>query len=263
MIGKLLMQSETIRKLSFTGSCPVGQLLYAGSAQTLKKLTLELGGHAPLIVCADADLSLAVQESIKAKFRNNGQTCIAATRFFVHDSLIHSYISQLKEALSKLSVGSPFDPKTDLTNVLHPSAVQKIQAHIKDALEKGAKLEYGGEAPYQPTILSGMTQQMLAFQEETFAPLVSVATFHTDEEAIAMANKTPYGLAGYLFTQDIKRANTLASQLQVGVVGVNDGSPSAAQLSFGGIKQSGFGREGGPFGLREYLVDKSLSFHFA
>lgn len=262
LIGQSLLKSPVIRKLSFTGSCEVGRLLYAGSSETLKKLTLELGGHAPLIVCEDAEISLAVQESVKAKFRNNGQTCIAATRFFIQQSVLPAYLSQLKTAVSQLRIGSPFDVRTEITTTLHPSVEDKIRVHLVDALDQGAKLEYGGEFPYQPTILSGVKPHMLAFQEETFGPLISILSFDRDEEAIALANQNPYGLAGYLFTRDLKRMHRLTSQLQVGVIGVNDGAPSAAQISFGGIKDSGFGREGGPFGLREYLVDKCLSINY-
>ncbi len=256
LIGKELLASDTVRKISFTGSTDVGIYLYQASAPTLKKLTLELGGHAPLLVFNDADLEQAVTESLAAKFRSSGQTCVSPNRFLVQGEILPRYRERLLEETKKLKVGSPLDAETDLTDTLHPSVPPKVQAHIQDAVEKGAKTLLKGEHPYEPTILDEVQPHMRIFHEETFGPVIPLLSFKTKEEAVQLANDTPYGLAAYLFT---KKEVEIAHALDYGVIGINDGRPSNAALSFGGIKHSGFGREGGPEGIDEYLVAKTLS----
>ncbi len=258
-IGNALTASPIIRKLTFTGSCPVGALLYKQSADTYKKLTMELGGHAPLIVFDDANLEQAVDGTLAAKFRNNGQTCVCANRIFVHESIHTPFLKRFIEKVKALKVGSPFEKDSDLTNVLHPMSIEKVTRHIADALEHGAKRHLNATHPYKPEILSGVTQKMLIFSEETFGPVAPIISFKSDDEVIRLANQTPYGLAAYFFTQSLKRAKTISEQLEYGVIGLNDGAPSAPQIPFGGIKSSGFGREGGPTGIYEYLVEKLVS----
>ena len=258
-IGEGFLRSSLVKKLSFTGSTEVGKQLYRGSAKTLKKLTLELGGHAPLLVFEDADLNLAVEQSIQAKFRNNGQTCVCPNRFLIHRSLYSSFLEKFREAVSKLKVGSPLDPKSDLSNILHPSAAEKVERHLKDAREKGAKVYRFGDEPYHPAIVSGVMPSMQLWHEETFGPVASLTPYSSQDEAVALANDTPYGLAAYLFTQNLNCARQVADSLDFGIIGINDGLPSTYQASFGGRKQSGFGREGGPTGIFEYLQEKYIS----
>lgn len=258
-IGEEILSSPIVRKLSFTGSTEVGKYLYARSADTLKKLTLELGGHAPLLVFGDADLNKAVAGTIGAKFRNNGQTCIAANRIFVQKDIFKDFLLKLKESVQKLKVGDPLDSGTELSTVLHAASKAKVKAHVEDAKSKGAKVELAGEQPYQPVILSGVTKEMILFREETFGPVAPLIEFKTVDEGIEKANDSIYGLAAYAFTEALGTANKVMDKLQYGIIGINDGLPSTPQASFGGIKHSGFGREGGPTGLREYQVEKYVS----
>lgn len=258
-IGEALLASVDVRKMTFTGSCEVGRYLYRGSAETLKKITLELGGHAPLLVFDDADLEKAVEGTITAKFRNNGQTCVAPNRILLQEKIFESYKKKLIESTKKLCVGNPLDSKTDLSTVLHPASIEKVQEHVKDALDKGATADLKGEFSYQPTILSEVNSSMKVFHEETFGPVLPLISFKTLEEAISIANDSLYGLAAYAFTQNLKQAHIVAECLEYGIIGLNDGLPSTPQGSFGGVKYSGFGREGGPSGIREYLVEKYIS----
>lgn len=261
-IGKVLLQSQVIRKITFTGSTNVGKYLYKESADTLKKLSLELGGHAPLIIFADADIEKAVQGTITAKFRNTGQTCICANRILVQKDIYDDFMHAFIEAAKTLTIGNPLDPKTEISTVLHPISQYKVHEHVNDALAKGAKPELTGSEPYEPQILSGITPSMQIFREETFGPVAPITKFSTFEEAIALANASEYGLAAYLFTKDLSTAHAATSQLEYGIIGVNDGLPSTAQASFGGVKNSGFGREGGPHGIYEYLVEKYVSIAY-
>lgn len=261
-IGKAFLDSDVVRKISFTGSCEVGKYLYRESSVTLKKLTLELGGHAPLLVYDDANIKTAVEGTIVAKFRNNGQTCVAANRILVQQEIYEKYVTELLEAISKLIVGDPTDPNVDVSNVLHPASTAKVEKHIQDALSKGAKAVLSGKSPYHPTVLTDVTSEMDIFYEETFGPVAPITIFDEVEEGINLANDSEYGLAAYVFTESLARAKTSVERLQYGIIGLNDGLPSCAQASFGGVKHSGFGREGGPSGLREYLVEKFISAAF-
>lgn len=261
-VGKVLLESADIRKISFTGSCGVGRYLFRESAATLKKLTLELGGHAPLIVFDDADINKAVEGTIAAKFRNNGQTCIAANRILVQKTIAKKYLEKLLHAIQKLTIGNPLEKQTDLSTVLHPESEQKVNRHIKDALKKGATALLMGKKSYFPTVLVDVTPEMNIFYEETFGPVAAITQFDQFEEGIDLANASEYGLSAYVFTQNLQKAHLAIDQLQYGIIGLNDGLPSAPQASFGGIKNSGFGREGGPSGLREYLTEKFVSTAF-
>lgn len=264
-IGETLLHSSSVRKLSFTGSTKVGKYLYRQSAETLKKLTLELGGHAPLIVFDDADIDKAVSGTILSKFRNNGQTCVCPNRIFVQEGIYVAFVEKLIDEIKKLRLGDPFDPKSELSAVLHPASIEKVNRHIQDAIDKGAKAELMGKEPYEPVVLSHVTPEMVIFNEETFGPVVPLIRFKGDEEGIAMANASEFGLSSYVFTENLKRANRVIDALEYGIIGLNDGLPSTYQASFGGVKSSGFGREGGPTGIKEYLVEKfvSVSTHFS
>jgi succinate-semialdehyde dehydrogenase / glutarate-semialdehyde dehydrogenase len=262
-IGNALLQSPIVRKISFTGSTEVGMHLYRKSAGTLKKLTMELGGHAPLIVFKDADVEKAVEGAIAGKFRNNGQTCVCPNRMFIERAIYPQFIEKMVQGTSKLIVGDPLDPDSDLSPILHPSAEKKTARHIKDAIQKGANAELKGSHPYNPCVLSGVNETMDIYREETFGPVAALIPFDTEKEAITRANDTPFGLAAYLYTENLSRASRVANALEYGIIGINDPIPSTYQASFGGIKYSGFGREGGPSGIREYLAEKYLSYEFA
>lgn len=258
-VGKVLLESPVVKKISFTGSTEVGKYLYHESAATLKKLTMELGGHAPLLVFDDADLDKAVEDTVAAKFRNNGQTCVCPNRIYVQKNIYTQFLEKLKKETARLKVGDPLDPESDLTPVLHPSAEEKVKKHIDDARKKGAEVVLMGERPCDPCILANVTGDMLIYREETFGPVAAVIPFGSEKEGIEMANDTPFGLAAYFFSRDLSQCKRVAAALQYGIVGVNDAMPSTYQASFGGIKSSGFGREGGPTAIKEYLVEKFIS----
>jgi len=259
-IGDAFLNASCIRKLSFTGSCEVGKHLYQGSAETLKKLTMELGGHAPLIVFDDADLEKAVDGAIASKFRQSGQTCVCANRLFIQKNIYPDFLNRFIEKVKAMKIGNPLEEETELSFVLHPTSEKKAKRHIEDALKRGAKAHLNAKEPYEPEILSEVTDEMLIFTEETFAPVAGIATFETTQEVIQRANQTPYGLAAYVFTEGLNQAEEVCSGLEFGVIGLNDGVPSTAQLPFGGVKASGFGREGGPLGIYEYLKEKVISY---
>lgn len=261
-VGNALLNSSSVRKISFTGSSDTGKYLYMKSASTFKKLTLELGGHAPLIVFNDADIDCAVRETIKAKFRNSGQTCIAANRIIVQDKVYDEFLEKFLVSVKALKVGDPFSETTDISNILHPISILKVNEQIDDALGKGAKAEYLTKNTYEPKIISEVTPGMKIFREETFGPIAPITKFSTPEEAIVLANSSEYGLTAYVFTESMKKANFAVSQLEYGIIGVNDGLPSTPQASFGGNKSSGLGREGGPSGIYEYLTEKFVSIAF-
>lgn len=261
-IGEKLISSEVIRKISFTGSTKVGQYLFAKSAPTIKKLTLELGGLAPLLVFNDADLDTAAHETINAKFRNSGQSCIAANRIFVQKKIFPKFLTSFTEKVKSLKVGNPFLENIDLTSVIHPLSQKKVSAQIQDAKKRGAKVHLRGSTTAHPTILTHCTPKMRVFQEETFGPVAPIFIFETEEEGIKLANSTPFGLAAYLFTQDPAQARRVIRELEFGIIGLNDGRPSTPEMPFGGVKLSGIGREGGPSGMLEYLTEKLVSESF-
>lgn len=259
-----LTQSPIIQKLSFTGSTPVGALLMEQCAPTIKKLSLELGGNAPLIVFADADLDNAVQGTIDSKFRNAGQTCVCSNRIFVHSSIYDQFILKLKDKVSQLKLGNGLDSDTDLGPLINQKAVEKIQQHIEDAISLGGELVYGGQVSalgaqyFEPTIIANAQDNMLCFREETFAPLAPIFKFENEQDVIQRANNTEFGLAAYIFTENLQRTFSVAEALQYGMVGINTGLISTTEAPFGGVKASGLGREGSKHGLDEYTELKYL-----
>lgn len=267
-VGEIFTSSEYVRKITFTGSTPVGKLLIKNSADTVKHVTMELGGHAPLIVAEDADLDFAVQQTILTKFRNAGQTCVCANRIIVHENIADEFSAKLAEAAKKLKVGNGLDQDTQVGPIINQKGYDKIVAQINDAVEKGAEVLAGNrfnadkEQGYffvYPTVLSNVTLDMNIMQEETFGPVAPIITFKSLEEAVEIANSTPYGLAAYFFTNNYKTGTYLSENLDFGIVGWNDGAPSGAHIPFGGMKESGIGREGGLEGIEPYLETKYLS----
>jgi len=262
-LSDVLIADPRIRKLTFTGSTEVGRILYAKSAETIKKISLELGGHAPFLVFEDADVDEAVKQVLACKFRNGGQTCVCVNRIYVHERVADAFTRRYAEAAAKLVVGDPLDDGTDVGPLIDEQGLAKVERHVRDAVAKGAKVVTGGTRLrglfFAPTVLQGVTPDMLMMQEETFGPVAPIVTFARDEDAVAMANATPYGLAAYIYTNDLSRAYRVSEELEYGIVGVNDGVPSVAYAPFGGVKQSGIGREGGPWGIEEYLETKFVS----
>lgn len=258
-IGKALLESFEIKKLSFTGSVEVGKKLYSKAALSLKKVTLELGGNAPFIIFEDADLKKAVAELMVAKFRNTGQTCVAANRILVHESLIEPFTKLLIKELNRLKEGSPLNKDTDISTTLHPLSIKKVKSQKEKAMKKGAKCVYQKSGFLSPSILYPVDETMAIFNEETFGPLVPITPFKDEKQALRLANKGNFGLAAYVFTNDLSRVFSISEALHYGIIGINDGLPSASYASFGGIQLSGLGREGGPNGIYEYLTEKYLS----
>jgi succinate-semialdehyde dehydrogenase/glutarate-semialdehyde dehydrogenase len=264
MVGEMITSSPIVKALSFTGSTEVGKLLMAASAKTVKKVALELGGNAPLIVFDDADLDIAVAGVIASKFRNSGQTCVCANRIFVQENIHDAFIAALKVAAQELKVGNGLDPASKQGPLINEEAVAKVESHISDALNKGASLISGGKRIagngtfFEPTIVTDVTEDMLVCQEETFGPLAGIIKFKTEEEAIEMANNTPFGLAAYFFTKDNARTWRVGEALEVGVVGINTGLISYEGAPFGGVKESGVGREGSLHGVDEFTEIKYL-----
>jgi succinate-semialdehyde dehydrogenase/glutarate-semialdehyde dehydrogenase len=263
-IGQELTSNPVVRKLSFTGSTAVGKLLMRQCADTLKKLSLELGGNAPFIVFDDADLEAAVEGAIQSKYRNTGQTCVCANRFLVQNGIHDAFATRLADRASQLKVGPGLEPGVVQGPLINPEAVEKVEAHIADALRKGARLLTGGARHvmggtfFQPTVLADLDPGMRMAREETFGPVASLFRFTTEAEAIALANATEFGLAAYFYTRDLSRAWRVAEALEYGMVGVNSGLVSTAIAPFGGVKQSGLGREGSRYGIEEYLEIKYL-----
>jgi succinate-semialdehyde dehydrogenase/glutarate-semialdehyde dehydrogenase len=262
-VSDALIEDPRIRKLTFTGSTEVGRMLYAKAAQTIKKVSLELGGHAPFLVFEDADIEQAVPQVMACKFRNSGQTCVCTNRIYVAQSIADDFAEAYAEAVKKLIVGDPSNDNTDIGPLVDEQGLNKVKAHMQDALGKGAQIMTGGESLeglyFQPTVVRGVTPDMKMMQEETFGPVAPILTFSDEAEALRLANDTPYGLAAYIYTQDLSRAFKVAEALDYGIVGVNDGVPSTPQAPFGGYKASGVGREGGKWGIEEYLETKYIS----
>lgn len=262
-LSEMIIGDPRIRKLTFTGSTEVGKMLYAKAAETVKKVSLELGGHAPYIIFADADLDDAVTQVMGCKFRNAGQTCVCTNRIYVQREVVDAFSERLSAAVKALKLGDPLDDGTEIGPLVDAQGLEKVKSHIKDALDKGAKIVTGGSAGeglyFQPTVISGVTGEMQLMHEETFGPVAPIIPFDSDEEAVRLANDTPYGLAAYFYTRDLSRAFRVAEALDYGIVGVNDGLPSTPQAPFGGFKASGVGREGGKWGIEEYLETKFIS----
>lgn len=262
MIGEKLTESNIVRKLSFTGSTEVGRLLMAQCAPTIKRISLELGGNAPFIVFADADLDAAVKGVIACKFRNAGQTCVCANRILVQSTVYEAFTQKLVEAVRQLKVGNGLDEGVEIGPLIEEKALTKVESHIKDAVSKGGTIACGGKRKqglyFEPTIITGATAKMLFAKEETFGPVAPLFSFETEEEAINLANDTIFGLASYFYTNDINRAVRVSEALEYGMVGLNTGLISNEVAPFGGVKQSGLGREGSKYGMNEYLELKYL-----
>ncbi|QHB91748.1 succinate-semialdehyde dehydrogenase [Acinetobacter baumannii] len=263
-VGKTLCESDIVRKLSFTGSTQVGRILMQQCAPTIKKLSLELGGNAPVLVFDDANLEQAVQGIMASKYRNSGQTCVCANRIYVQDGIYDALAERMVEAVSKLKVGDGRQEGSTQGPLIDEDAIAKVQSHIADATEKGATVRIGGKRSalggtfFEPTVLTGVTQDMKVSKEETFGPLAPLFRFKTEDEAVAMANDTEFGLAAYLFTQSTARQWRVGEALEYGMVGINTGAISNEVAPFGGVKQSGLGREGSKFGIEEYVEMKYL-----
>ncbi len=262
--GKVLTTHPSVAKVSFTGSTEVGRILMQQSASTVKKMSLELGGNAPVIVFEDADIDVAVKGALATKYRNAGQTCVCANRLMIQRNIYSSFIEKYKTAVKELRVGNGLEDGVQIGPLINEAAVEKVNRLVKDALDKGAKIICGGEQPaegnlfYQPSIITNCTMDMDISREEIFGPVSVIYLFNTEEEAIALANDTEFGLAAYFFTQNISKALRVAGQLEYGMVGINEGLISYAEAPFGGVKQSGFGREGSRYGTDEYLSIKYL-----
>ncbi|CAH0027315.1 unnamed protein product [Clonostachys rhizophaga] len=262
-----LATNPLVKKISFTGSTGVGKMLARLASGTLKKVSLELGGNAPFIVFDDADLDLAVEGAMFCKFRCSGQTCVCANRIYVQRNVAKEFTTKLIEKVSALKMGPGLDDSSTQGPLVNKAAVKKVQEHVDDAVSKGAKVELGGSARqdsngyfFQPTILSGVTKDMAVARDETFGPLAPIFEFDTEDDAVTLSNDTEFGLAGYFFSRDVSRAMRVAHKLQVGMVGVNTGKISAAEAPFGGVKESGYGKEGSLYGLEEYQITKSITF---
>jgi len=261
-IGKVLCDSPVVRHLSFTGSTEVGRILMAQCAPTIKKLSLELGGHAPFIVFEDADIDAAVAGAMASKYRNAGQTCVCANRFYVHSKVIDAFTERFAKAVQTLTVGNGLDTDVMQGPLIDGAALTKVKEHVADALKKGAKLITGGKVAalgghfYEPTILSKVTPEMRISFEETFGPVAPIMAFDDDAEVVRLANQSQYGLASYFYSRDIGRIWRVAEALEYGIVGVNSGAVSNEVGPFGGVKQSGLGREGSVWGMDEYLEMK-------
>lgn len=266
-IGELLTTSPIIKKVSFTGSTAVGKLLMKQSSSTLKKLSFELGGNAPFIVFDDADISLAIDGLITSKFRLSGQTCVCANRIYVQSEIYDAFAQRLSLKVQEFLVGGGFNHGVTHGPLIHDRAMSKVEAHVRDAQEKGAKVILGGQRMpelgglfFQPTIITNMKSSMALASEETFGPVAGLFKFSSEEEVLQLANASTLGLAGYVFSRDIQRVQRIAEALELGMVGVNTGLISDVAAPFGGIKESGFGREGSKYGIGEYQVTKMITY---
>ncbi len=264
-LGTEMTTNAKIRKVTFTGSTEIGKKLMEQSASTVKKVALELGGNAPFIVFDDADIDAAVEGALASKYRNTGQTCICTNRFLVHDKVYDSFVEKLGKKVSELKVGDGFEDGVAQGPLIDEAGVGKVEEHLADATSKGARIVTGGKRHelggtfFQPTVIADATPEMLVAQEETFGPLAPVFRFKTEEEAIKMGNDTPFGLASYFYSRDVARCWRVAEALEYGLVGVNAGLISTEVAPFGGYKESGLGREGGPWGIEEFLETKYVA----
>ncbi|EPB3624686.1 TPA: NAD-dependent succinate-semialdehyde dehydrogenase [Acinetobacter baumannii] len=265
-IGDAIFESDVVRKFTFTGSTPVGKMLLERSAKTLKKVSLELGGNAPFIVFDDADLDAAIEGALIAKFRNAGQTCVCVNRFLVQAGIYEKFIAALSQKIQNFNIGNGLEAGHDIGPLINANAVKKVEAHIQDALDKNGRLVIGGkrhtagELFFEPTLIADVTADMDVATRETFGPLAAVFKFETEQQAVEMANATEFGLAAYCYTKDLGRAWRMSEQLEYGMVGINKGLISNEVAPFGGIKQSGLGREGSKYGIEDYLEIKYTLF---
>lgn len=263
-VGKEFCENNKVRKLSFTGSTEVGKILMSQSASTLKKLSLELGGNAPFIVFDDADIDAAVKGAIASKYRHNGQTCVCVNRVLVHDSVYDVFLEKFIAAVRQLRTGNVLDKEVQVGPLISEDGVQKVEQHIADAVAKGAVVATGGKRMqglfFEPTVLADANPDMRIAHEEVFGPVAPVFRFHTEEEALAMANDTRYGLAAYFYSRDIGRCWRVSEALEYGMVGINEGIISTEVAPFGGIKESGMGREGSKYGMDYYMELKYVCF---
>ncbi|MDO7523902.1 NAD-dependent succinate-semialdehyde dehydrogenase [Acinetobacter baumannii] len=265
-IGDAIFESDIVRKFTFTGSTPVGKMLLERSAKTLKKVSLELGGNAPFIVFDDADLDAAIEGALIAKFRNAGQTCVCVNRFLVQAGIYEKFIAALSQKIQNFNIGNGLEAGHDIGPLINANAVKKVEAHIQDALDKNGRLVVGGkkhkagELFFEPTLIADVTADMDVATQETFGPLAAIFKFETEQQAVEMANATEFGLAAYCYTKDLGRAWRMSEQLEYGMVGINKGLISNEVAPFGGIKQSGLGREGSKYGIEDYLEIKYTLF---
>jgi succinate-semialdehyde dehydrogenase / glutarate-semialdehyde dehydrogenase len=265
-VGEVLTTSPAVKKVSFTGSTNVGKLLMRQSSSTLKKLSMELGGNAPFIVFDDADVDIAVAGAIASKFRSSGQTCVCANRLYVQRGVYDEFAKKFAEKVKQFKVGNGFEKGVTHGPLIHARAVEKVESHVRDAESKGGKVVVGGQKLpdtgsnfFQPTVITDMSIEMAIASEETFGPVAGIFPFDTEEEVVKLANAAPVGLAGYFFTSDLGRAYRVAEHLEVGMVGVNTGLVSDISSPFGGVKESGFGREGSLYGIQEYQIIKTIT----
>lgn len=264
IVGEIMKDSR-VKKVTFTGSTEVGKLLIKQSADNVKKLSLELGGHAPLIVLNDADIAVAVKGAMDSKFRNAGQTCVCANRIYVQSGIYDEFVDRFSEAVKKLKVGDGLDKEVDIGPLINQDGLDKVTRHVKDAVDRGAKVVSGGNHIgdkglfYEPTVLRDVDKSMVIMHEETFGPIAPVQKIETVEEGIEYANSTEFGLAAYVFTENVSQGMKLIEKLDFGIVGWNDGAPSAAQVPFGGMKESGIGREGGSEGIEAFIESQYVS----
>ncbi len=268
IVGEL-MASNDVRKITFTGSTEVGKKLIRQSADTVKRVSMELGGHAPFIVFEDADIDLAVEGAISSKFSSTGQQCVCTNRIYVHDSIYDTFAHRFADKVSSMRIGDGLDENTQLGPLVNQEGVDKAHDHVMDAVAKGAAILYGGKTLteneyndgyfYSPTVLAEVNEEMKITYEETFGPVAPLIRFSNEDEVVEKANNIEYGLASYFYTNDLSRVHRVSEKLEYGMVGVNDPAPFAVQAPFGGVKQSGLGREGGKYGLEDYLETKLVS----
>ena len=264
--GEVLCANPKVAKITFTGSTRVGKILMRQCADTIKKMSLELGGNAPFIVFDDADIDAAVEGAMISKFRNNGQTCVCANRIYVQDGVYDKFAEKLQVAINKLKLGDGTEAGTTTGPLISAAAVKKVEEHIADATSKGAKVALGGQRSdlggtfFEPTVLTGVTSDMMVSNDETFGPLAPLFKFATEEEVINMANNTEFGLAGYFYSENMSRIWRVAEAIETGIVGINTGLISTEVAPFGGVKQSGLGREGSKYGADDFLELKYMCF---
>src|SRR5690625_2243190 len=264
-IGEIFLTDERVKKVTFTGSTEVGKVLMRQGADTIKKLSLELGGHAPIIICNDADIEKAVNGTIASKFRNAGQTCVCGNRIYVQSDIYDTFINSFAEKVKELKVGNGMVEGVDIGPLINYSAVEKVAKHVEDAVHKGASIVVGGNQPeekgnyYNPTILKDITNDMMIMHEETFGPVASIQKFENIKEAIELANNILYELAANVFTKNVSQGTKIDEKIDYGIIGWNDGSPTAVQAPFDGMKESGLGREGGHQGINDFLEIQYVS----